>query len=845
MNAPITLYVSPACGKDNWSGQVPEPTPDGADGPLRTLGAAQKTVRKRKAECTEPTDIRVVLRGGVYELDEPWRFHAEDGGFGRTSNRLAKTWPVSWAAYPGETPVISGGRRIAGPWTQETINGTTVYTTKPPEELLENGGFTQLWVNGERRERPRLPKEGLWQVERGFHAPSEFNGPGHNRVSTACVYQPGQLSADWYNLHDVQLHFFGWWIDRHVKIQSIDEETRTVQFDRAAKLRMEWNPGDGVDFVVENVFEALTEPGEWYLDRLCQKLYYIPLPGEDPATAEVVAGRLPKLVHLDRAAHLRFEGLTFADCEWRLPDNQAGDKQAAAHVPAAVTVHGAEECVFQQCRFEHVNTYAVDVLDGTVETTLDHCTLTDLGAGGVRIWHGCRRNAVLDCEIGPGGLVFAAATGVLIGKATGNRVEHCHIHDFYYTGVSAGWNWGYAESDGYGNVIEWNHIHDLGKGVLSDMGGIYLLGHACGTRLRYNHIHDIDCRRYGGWCMYTDEGSTDVLMESNLCYRANRDPFHQHYGRNNTLRNNILAYGGDAVLAYGKPEDHLGLTFERNILLSHDTPILRKATPDRWTPGQTVFRRNLYWCETGPATFERGQIAVYGTQPFPGGFHAQADRLQPLDPIPEVDAPPKTDDDWAQARCIRTFVNMRGTAEAPENLAELCLLRSGEALFVRARIQRPANYNPMDQEAIWNREHVELFLKPFPELPGMVQVGADAAGESVVLQHDCDTPEDFDVEASTSETGQGWQCVLRIPLTTLATHIAADHAPNWRFIAGFAVPAELGDFASWQAQGHDPDGIVADPEFLDPANGDFRLPDDSLAFDIGFIPWPVDQAGPR
>ncbi len=514
-------------------------------------------------------------------------------------------------------------------------------------------------------------------------------------------------------------------------------------------------------------------------------------------------------------------------------------------MPAAIIVRRAEGCGFRNCRIEHINTYGVELREGTVETTFERCTLTDLGAGGIRIWHGRRRNAVLDCEIGPGGLIFAAATGILIGRATANRVEHCHIHDFYYTGVSAGWNWGYAESNGYGNIIEWNHIHHLGKGLLSDMGGIYLLGHAAGTRLRYNHIHDIDCRRYGGWCMYTDEGSTDVLMESNLCYRANRDPFHQHYGRNNTLRNNILAYGGDAVLAYGKPEEHLGLIFEQNILLSRDTPILCKASPERWTPEQTIFHRNLYWCETDAVTFERGTIALYATQPFPEGFAAEAPRFQALGDIPVASKPPSSDADWQAGARRETFVNASGTAEAPSGLAELRFLRCGDELFVRGSLRRPAAYNPMESAAIWNREHIELFLKPFAALAAMVQIGVDSAGETAVLWHDCDTPAGFELAARVSETDGGWECVLRIPVATFAKSVSADKAPDWRFIAGFAVPAELGDFASWQKQGHDPEGIVADPMFVDPQNGDFRLHEDSPAFQLGFIPWPVENAGIR
>ncbi len=857
MQRMLTLYVSPH-GHDAWSGRLPDTNATTTDGPLRTLAAAQKAVRTLKAGLAEPADIRVVLRGGLHELDEPWRFHAEDGGFGRTTNRLAQTLPVVWAAYPGEKPVISGGRRLGGPWTRETVNGVAVYACTPPAELLVNGGFTQLWVNGQRRVRPRLPKRGLWQVERGLG--SDFSVWGHAHPSKACVYKEGQLRAEWRNLTDIELHFFAWWVDRHVKIARVDEASRTVHFDRTAKLRMEWGPGDGVDFVVENVFEALTDPGEWYLDRTSGKLYYIPLPDEDMDTVEVVAGRLQQLLDIDGGGvqagrtgnqdnrgegggHLRFEGLAFAHCEWRLPDDQAGDMQAAVNVPAAVSVRGAEDCVFADCEVAHVNTYAMELRDGTVETRLENCRLHDLGAGGVKIWHGCKRNAVVDCEIGPGGLVFAAACGVLIGRAAGNRVEHCHIHDFFYTGISAGWNWGYAESDGYGNVLEWNHIHDLGKGLLSDMGGIYLLGHACGTRLRYNHVHDITCRRYGGWCLYTDEGSTDVLIESNLAYNADKEVFHQHYGRNNTVRNNIFAFGGEAVLAYGKPELHIGLIFERNILLSRDAPILRGVGPDRWTPRQAVFDSNLYWCETGPVSFAGGGAAVYGSQPFPNGFKSEATRFAPLGDVPNLARPP-TEADWRQAMTLTRFFVQSGATTAADGLGEVRFLRQGVYLHVRGTFGRPALREAV-AGALWSREHIELFLKPFADRPAMVQLGLAADGQTEHIWHDCAAPDGFDWAAEACEVPGGWQATLRIPLKSVAAAAGGAGDPDWRFLVGFATPPELSDWSAWQGRGHDKEGVVDDPMLVDPNAGDFRLRPDSPAPRLGFQPWDFALTGPR
>ncbi len=149
---------------------------------------------------------------------------------------------------------------------------------------------------------------------------------------------------------------------------------------------------------------------------------------------------------------------------------------------------------------------------------------------------------------------------------------HNHIHDLFYSGISCGWEWGYQENVSRDNLIAFNHIHDIGHKLLSDMGGIYTLGVQSGTVLRNNLIYNVSSAHYGGWCIYPDEGSSHLLIENNVCYDADRQPFHQHYGRENMVRNNIWAFGGEAVAIYTRIEPHRGFTWIRNIMVSSGEP---------------------------------------------------------------------------------------------------------------------------------------------------------------------------------------------------------------------------------------------------------------------------------
>jgi hypothetical protein len=225
-----------------------------------------------------------------------------------------------------------------------------------------------------------------------------------------------------------------------------------------------------------------------------------------------------------------------------------------------------------------------------------------LGGGGVKIGETsfsdqaavlAGHNTVRNCVIAHFGRLHPAAVGVWIGQSPHNVIDHNTIVDGYYTGVSLGWSWGYGPSAAQDNAITNNRISQIGQGVLSDMGGVYTLGVSPGTIVNNNVIHNINSFDYGAWGIYFDEGTTGVIAESNLVYRTKSAEFHQHYGKDNVLRNNIFVDGGEAQLMRTRSEDHLSFTISNNVIVANDAPVLA----GNWSGTRDQFRldSNLYW----------------------------------------------------------------------------------------------------------------------------------------------------------------------------------------------------------------------------------------------------------
>lgn len=579
-----TIYVSQQYGNNLHSGFQPKETGD-LQGPLQSIEVALlRVVDLRRAGACQPIDI--VILDDVYIAETPIRISGE----------------VSAVRFRGwNNTVISGGKRITG-FQKDVFNGVPCFSAPVPKGLT----FTDFYVDGLRADVPHLPKEGHF-----FAQSVENNDSACGASSQWFIAKPEDIAL-FKTLKDFGssiISFNHYWVDEHTPIADFDFETGKITFRYRSRFTISDQQEESkLRYRLDYVPEAFENKNEWYLDQEKATVYYVPR--EATQTSESIEAYAPVATQLfivegtpsKRVENISFEKLTFAYTRgdyissWSKRDSAgtgdgrdylaeeeilyASDDQSVQKAPGALSFQYARGCALEFCTFRNLGLYAVELGNGCFNTRIYGNRFFDLGAGGIKMGggaYGCEKqeetygNTISQNSITQCGRRYDAGCGILMKHTHSNVVSHNEISHICYTGISLGWVWGYAENISRDNILEKNHIHHIGYSGLSDMGGIYALGIQPGTVIRGNIVHDVQCGVYGGNGIYTDEGSSYMLIENNICYNVDASAFNQHYGRMNTVRNNIFAKSKLWTVRSAKSELHICVILENNIIVCEDT----------------------------------------------------------------------------------------------------------------------------------------------------------------------------------------------------------------------------------------------------------------------------------
>lgn len=560
-----------------------------AERPVKSLAKAQELLRQKLAAGADK-DLVVLLRGGTYRLAAPLEFGPADSA--------PPGKKITYAAWPGEEVVVSGGGAI-GNWR---VAGN-IWEADLPAEWKERP-IRELYVGGHRRTLAREPNAGYVRVAAA--------GPGNR---TSFRYQ-GQDLKNWPDAANAEIVFLHDWSISIVGVKAIDEATSTITFDDPIGCNAphyvinHYEPHPR--YFLQNARSFLDAPGEWHVDRAAGKIRYWPMPGEDPEKVVVELPRLGRLLGvrgetLKPVRGLTFSGIAFRHCAWSPPAHGYAEGQANFHeqrdgvgagpgmrmlIPGAVMVDLAEDCTWENCRFEQLGSAGIYLRQECHRNVVRDCAIRDVASNGILVGEiftrqgpsaagpmskdlVASRNTIEGCTIERCGQLYYGAVGIWVGIAAETKIARNEIHHLPYTGVSLGWVWNPTPSGCRDNVVEGNHIHDVLQS-LSDGGGIYMLGRQPGSILRGNWIHGVplNAGRAESNGIFLDEGSSEILVEGNLIHEVVRSPIRFHKSLKNTLRGNRL------VCRPGIPEFQYNATDAKSMTYEKNTRIEGEA----WSP---------------------------------------------------------------------------------------------------------------------------------------------------------------------------------------------------------------------------------------------------------------------
>ncbi len=567
------FYVSPT-GNDRWSGTLSEPNATLTDGPFATLEKAREAVRILKSKVYFPKDapierrwigsphplgkgkdILVYLREGHYFLNRTLQFNATDGGervetnlpTGAFEYHKVKDYYVTYAAYPGETPVISGGIPATG-WKQHK----GIWTAS-----LKEDSVALFLVNGKKQVLARRPNS-------GYYVPASVS-----KNTKELNFKKGDLEP-WKELTGNRIVMLLRW---HTGINSISK------IDTKSALATLKSPEEGVVIIppryyLENLKAFLDTAGEWYFDKTAKELSYVTdKEVQDPNLAYASVGNLNQLMSIrgekgHPVRNLRFYGLTFEGAV------------AGSSAIAFEYAHACElvESVVRSCAGTGVSVragcYQTRILENRVES-IDNGGIyvtgsvkpiwqneVDYNKGVVSNSNGDSQNIIRETMISYNQVSNCGGVSILANNTLSTTISHNYItRTRGRYGIDVG-DWSNQEDALDGNyIVEYNHLEDVQQDA-DDSGAIKTAGMVFNSVVRRNLVHRLHAGFFNdNVAFWFDNMSQGWLTEENIYYDLEQGEMKYCAAQpeDNTYRNNFLIekpLNAPEKIIDGKPDLH-------------------------------------------------------------------------------------------------------------------------------------------------------------------------------------------------------------------------------------------------------------------------------------------------
>ncbi len=518
-------------GNDAWSGTLPAPNAAKTDGPFATLTRARDAIREVKANGGLHQPLKVLVRGGTYYLPETFTLGPEDSG--------AASFPITYMGYAGEKVVLSGGRPVTG-WK---LYRGKIWQCDLNALELGDVTFKQLFYNGERQPLARFPNVAPQRPRTGGFLYVAEGGIKDNKQ--LLKYDPAELDmSKWANptLAQVDVYPYHNWNNNIISIAEIDFTSHIIKLAGNASYDLIRD----TRFYIQNVFEELDAPGEWYLDSEAGMLYFWP-PDDNLAQSQVVVPALDDIIQTQGSGggyvrHLRIGGFAIQACR-----------------RSAVVLQSAQHCTLAKCTITNTRNDGVVLHANVSDSQLVGNDIAHIGSIGIKI--AGQGNVISNNHLHDMGVIRNSFNRAITIAGRDNVASHNLIHDVPAWGVVFG---------GHNNILEHNDIHhfglctNLGGGVYAWVKGLEDAHKVGGNILRFNKVSDsVGYGMYapGVWGptagngIWLDDMISNTTLYGNILVRNKSCGVNIHGGADNLIENNIMGAGFPSTSNHIRPED--------------------------------------------------------------------------------------------------------------------------------------------------------------------------------------------------------------------------------------------------------------------------------------------------